>query len=70
MHNLDVKKKEIIDNLSKIGSDIPACYSSINQRVEGYGEKLTRLKLLNKTMWALLIKPNIGLSTKEIFKKF
>ena len=69
-HNLNIKKKEIIDNLSNIGADIPVCYYSFNQRVEGFGEKITKLKTFNKTMWALLIKPNSPLSTKEIFKKF
>ena len=43
----------------------------INQKVEGFGDKLTKLKLLNKTIWILLIKPNnVHLSTKEVFKNF
>ena len=57
--------------MGNIGADIPACYFSFNQKVEGFGDKLTKLKLLNKTIWILLIKPNnVNLSTKEVFKSF
>ena len=70
MYNLKINKKEIINNLSKLGADIPACYFSFNQKVEGFGDKLTKLKLLNKNIWILLIKPSVNFSTKEIFKRF
>ena len=70
MYNLKINKKEIINHLSKLGADIPACYFSFNQKVEGFGDKLTKLKLFNKNIWILLIKPNVNFSTKEIFKKF
>ncbi len=70
MYNLKINKKEIINNLSKLGADIPACFFSFNQKVEGFGNKLTKLELLNKNIWILLIKPNVNLSTKEIFKSF
>ena len=70
MYNLKINKKEIINHLSKLGADIPACFFSFNQKVEGFGNKLTKLELLNKNIWILLIKPNVNLSTKEIFKSF
>ena len=70
MYNLKINKKDIIDNFSKLGADIPACYFSFNQKVEGFGDKLTKLKLLNKNIWILLIKPSVNFSTKEIFKSF
>ena len=42
-----------------------------NQKVTGFGDKLTKLKLLNKTIWILLIKPNnVNLSTKDVFNNF
>ena len=58
MYNLNINKSEIINSLGNIGADIPACYFSSNQKVTGFGDKLTKLKLLNKTIWILLIKPN------------
>ncbi len=70
MHKLKINKKEIINLLSTLGADIPACFFSYNQKVKGFGEKLTKLKLLNKKIWAVLIKPNINFDTKDIFNKF
>ena len=71
MYNLNINKSEIINSLGNIGADIPSCYFSFNQKVEGFGDKLTKLKLLNKTIWILLIKPNnVDLSTKDVFKNF
>ena len=43
----------------------------IIKKLTGFGDKLTKLKLLNKTIWILLIKPNnVHLSTKDVFKNF
>ncbi len=70
MYNLKISKKEIINHLSKLGADIPACYFSFNQKVEGFGDKLTKLKLFNRNIWILLIKPSVNFSTKEIFRSF
>ncbi|GIS17418.1 MAG: 4-diphosphocytidyl-2-C-methyl-D-erythritol kinase [Alphaproteobacteria bacterium] len=62
--------KLIINNLSKIGSDVPACFLSKNVKVSGTGEILQPIKLLNKKLWALLIKPKSNYSTKNIFENF
>ena len=62
--------KLIINNLSKIGSDVPACFLSKNVKVSGTGEILQPIKLLNKKLWALLIKPKSNYSTKNIFEGF
>lgn len=62
--------KLIINNLSKIGSDVPACFLSKNVKVSGAGEILEPIKLLNKKIWALLIKPKSSYSTKNIFENF
>ena len=70
IHKLKINKKEIINLLSTLGADVPACFFSYNQKVKGFGEKLTKLKLLNKKIWAVLIKPNINFNTKDIFNKF
>ena len=70
MYKLNVSKKHIISHLSKVGADVPACYFSYNQKVEGFGDKLTKLRLLNKSIWALLIKPDVNLCTERVFKSF
>ena len=62
--------KLIINNLSKIGSDVPACFLSKNVKVSGTGEIIQPVKLLNKKLWALLIKPKSNYSTKNIFESF
>ena len=62
--------KLIINNLSKIGSDVPACFLSKNVKVTGTGEILQPIRLLNKKLWALLIKPKSNYSTKNIFESF
>ncbi len=60
----------IINNLSKIGSDVPACFLSKNLKVSGTGDILQPIKLLNHKLWALLIKPKSNYSTKNIFENF
>ncbi len=62
--------KLIISNLSKIGSDVPACFLSKNVKVGGTGEIIEPIKLLNKKLWALLIKPKSNYSTKNIYESF
>ena len=39
-------------------------------KVSGTGEILQPIKLLNKKLWALLIKPKSNYSTKNIFENF
>ena len=70
IYNLKIKKKELIEQLGSLGADIPACFFSYNQKIEGFGEKLYKLKVLNKRLWSVLIKPRINFETSEIFKKF
>ena len=43
---------------------------SKNLKVSGTGEILQPIKLLNKKLWALLIKPKSNYSTKNIFESF
>ena len=70
MYKIQIDKKEIIKPFSKIGADIPVCFFSCNQRVNGIGEKLTKLKLLNKIAWVILIKPKENFNTKNIFDRY
>ena len=70
LYKITNKNKLIINNLSKIGSDVPACYFSKNIKVTGTGEVVQPIKLFNKKLWALLIKPESNYSTKFIFENF
>jgi 4-diphosphocytidyl-2-C-methyl-D-erythritol kinase len=56
----------------ELGSDVPACLESKDLRLEGYGHKITKTKLLNNdnNYYFLLINPNINLSTKDVFNYF
>lgn len=70
MYNLKIKKKNLVDQLSLLGSDIPACFFSYNQKIGGFGEKLYKLENLNKRIWSVLIKPKVNFNTSDIFQKF
>jgi len=48
-----------------LGSDVPACICSKDLRLEGYGNKIIRTRVINNHYF-LLINPNINLSTKEV----
>ena len=69
-HNI---KKIDVSTLYKIGinlgSDVPACICSKDLRLEGYGNKIIRTRVINNHYF-LLINPNINLSTKEVFKHY
>ena len=67
--NLSANELEILSE--KLGSDMPYC---INQKLSlctGRGEKVQVLNNINyKTYDVLLIKPDFGLSTKEIYENY
>ena len=70
LYKINNNKNLIINNLSKIGADVPTCFISKNVKVEGFGNIVKPLKSLNKKLWALLIKPKSSYSTKYIFENF
>ena len=77
LYNDQYKSRKIeLSTLYKIGielgSDVPACLHSKDLRLEGYGNKITRRKILNDNddFYFLLINPNINLSTKDVFDNF
>jgi len=69
-HNI---KKIDVSTLHKIGinlgSDVPACLHSKDLRLGGYGNKITRTKVMNN-YYFLLINPKINLSTREVFQQY
>ena len=69
MYDIKINQEEMIELFSKLGADIPACFNSYNQIVTGFGEKLSKLIMLNKKVWTVLVKPMTNFQTKEIFQK-
>ena len=64
------KKKDFIELLNEIGSDVPVCFFSKNSHVTGVGDVIKPVNILKKKIWILLIKPNILSKTKNIFYHF
>ena len=66
MLNLGIKKEELSSLGMKLGSDVAYCVYSLPSLVEGKGEKITPF-VIKDNYFVLLIKPNYGLSTKEVY---
>ncbi|MDG1466284.1 MAG: 4-(cytidine 5'-diphospho)-2-C-methyl-D-erythritol kinase [Alphaproteobacteria bacterium] len=74
LYNKEHNKQKIdVSTLYKIGinlgSDVPACLHSKDLRLGGYGNKITRTKVMNNYCF-LLINPKINLSTREVFQQY
>lgn len=52
----------------KLGADVPFCISGGSALAQGIGEKLTKIKGLPKELNILICKPNIFVSTKEVYQ--
>lgn len=66
---LNIPYEEEIELAKSIGADVPFFLNSKPARVKGIGEDLTPIKIKNK-YYVLLIKPEHGLSTKEVYQKY
>lgn len=60
---------ELIKLGVKIGADIPFCIVGGTALCEGIGEKITPLKSLRDKI-LVLVKPEFGVSTKEVYRKY
>ena len=66
MKKLNITDEKMIEIASSIGSDVPYCLFNKAARVQGKGEKLTPIKL-KEAYYVLLVKPQQGLSTKDVY---
>lgn len=66
---LKLSTKELCEIGAKIGSDVPLCILNKPCRVKSKGEEVETLTS-KKTYKVLLVKPNVGLSTKAVYTKF
>lgn len=67
--NLGLTDEEIMEIAVEIGADVPYCVKCEPMLAEGLGEKLTPIKGLDN-QWVLITKPNIGVSTKDVYGNF
>ncbi len=63
---LKLSEEELCSLGVQLGADVPFCIRKGTMLSEGIGEILTRLPDLNP-LWALLIKPNISVSTGYVY---
>lgn len=65
--DLRLSKAELMDAGKKLGADVPFCIQGGTCLAEGLGEKLTAIKSM-PDCHILLAKPNVGVSTKEVYQ--
>lgn len=66
--NLGLSENELKDIGLKLGADVPFCITGGSAIAEGIGEKLTNIKGLPEDLNILVCKPNIFVSTKEVYQ--
>lgn len=67
--NLNLSAKELAELGLALGADIPFCLRGGTAMAEGIGEKLTSLPAPPR-LWVVLLKPNIGVSTSEVYNSY
>lgn len=67
LYGTNLSDEELCKIGLSLGADVPYCILGGTQLAEGIGEILTELKPLPKTTF-LLVKPNINISTADIYK--
>lgn len=65
--DLKLSKTELMEAGKKLGADVPFCIQGGICLAEGLGEKLTVIKSI-PACYILLAKPNVGVSTKEVYQ--
>jgi 4-diphosphocytidyl-2-C-methyl-D-erythritol kinase len=65
---LNITLKDMMEIGVKVGADVPFCLLQCTAFAEGIGEILTPLKPLDG-VWCVLAKPNISISTQEVYSK-
>lgn len=66
--NLGLSESELKNIGLKLGADVPFCITGGSALAEGIGEELTNIKGLPEDLNILVCKPNIFVSTKEVYQ--
>lgn len=67
VYGINADYNELSEVGLKIGADVPYCIKGGTALCEGIGEKITELKPFSGHI-LVLVKPNFGVSTKEVYK--
>lgn len=70
LYGAELSNEELEDLGAKLGSDVPFFIAERPALCTGRGEKINRIESNISPFKILLIKPNTGLSTKEVYKKY
>lgn len=65
---LDLSNNELRELGLKLGADVPFCIEGGTALAQGIGEKLTYIKGMNEDIKILVCKPDIFVSTKEVYQ--
>ncbi|MDO5701806.1 MAG: 4-(cytidine 5'-diphospho)-2-C-methyl-D-erythritol kinase [Lachnospiraceae bacterium] len=68
LFHLGLSQRELMERGRKIGADVPFCIMKGTALSEGIGEILTPLKSMPKAH-ILLCKPNVSVSTKDVYTR-
>lgn len=68
LYELGLNLEEMMEIGLELGADVPFCILGGAALAEGIGEQLTPIKGLEDG-WMVLSKPNIGVSTKEVYER-
>ena len=66
--NLDLSNQQLEEIGLKLGADVPFCINGGAVLASGIGEKLTPIKGLTKDVCILVCKPDLFVSTKEVYE--
>ena len=70
MWGLGFNEEELKEIGFELGADVPFCISGGAVLAENLGEKLTNIKGLSEDIFVLVCKPELFVSTKEVYNKF
>lgn len=66
--NLNLSETKLQEIGLKLGADVPFCISGNAALAQGIGEELTYIKGLSKDTFILVCKPDLFVSTKEVYE--
>ncbi|CEN92282.1 4-diphosphocytidyl-2-C-methyl-D-erythritol kinase [[Clostridium] sordellii] len=66
--DLGLNQLELKDIALQLGADVPFCITGGSALAQGIGEELTDINGLNENIHILICKPNIFVSTKEVYQ--
>ena len=69
LEGIETKTRELEEIAVKLGADVPYCLTGGGMLCEGIGEILTPIQGIPRTH-VLLMKPPVGVSTKEVYEAY